>query len=176
MLNILQQIVDKRRKQGQKFQQHYILFFAIIAVASGCSSYREIAIFIKTHFKFLKKRFKLKWKNVPAYTTIRNIIKGVDTNELEQVFREHAKSLQTKYEQQLTIDGKTVRGSFDRWQDKEAVQVLSAFLVDDQLIVGHKFFDKDKTNEIPMMHELLDELNIDYAVVTADAMHCQKKH
>lgn len=176
MLNILQQIPDKRRKQGQKFQQHFILFFAILAITSKCQSYRDIALFIKTHLKLLKSKFGLTWKNAPAYTTIRNIIKNVDTHELETAFREHAKQLQTNAEQQLAIDGKSVRGSFDKWQDIEAIQVLSAFLVDDQIVVGHKFFDKDKTNEIPMMQKILEELEIEYELITADAMHCQKKH
>jgi len=93
MLNILQHIPDHRRPQGRMYELKFIIFIATLAILSNAKGYRDIATFIKEHFKVLKKTFKFKWKRAPAYTTIRNIIKGIDSKDLEIAFRIHAKQL-----------------------------------------------------------------------------------
>ena len=50
----------------------------------------------------------------------------------------------------------------------------SAMVVENRLIIYQKETDK-KTNEIPVMQSMLKSMNIDNAVITADAMHCQVK-
>jgi len=54
-------------------------------------------------------------------------------------------------------------------------QVLSAFAVDTALVLAHIEID-DKSNEIPAVQKLLEELDVAGLIVTCDAMHCQKKH
>lgn len=176
MLKILRNIKDNRRAQGKRYQQEYILLFSILAILSNSKSYRDIATFMQVNFKLLKKKFRLKWKAPPAYTTIRTIIQSVDSRELEKAFRKYTSQL-TEFEDSdvIAFDGKTVRGSFDKFTDQKAIHVLSAFLTDKGLILGHKSVTDDKTNEIPKLIELIKELNLTNCIVTADALHCQKK-
>lgn len=176
MLNILHQIKDFRRAQGKRYQLEYVLLFSILAILSNSKSYRDVATFMQVNFKLLKRKFKLKWKDPPAYTTIRTIIQSVDSKELEKAFREYTTQL-TEFEDGdvVAFDGKTVRGSFDKFTDQKAIHVLSAFLTEKGLILGHKSVTEDKTNEIPKLIELLGELNLSDCIVTADALHCQKK-
>jgi hypothetical protein len=74
----------------------------------------------------------------------------------------------------VAIDGKTLRHSFDNFVDRRAAHILTAFVVDTYLVLAHLECD-DKSNEIPAVQTLLGALGLSDAVVTVDAMHCQKK-
>ncbi len=67
-----------------------------------------------------------------------------------------------------------MRGSFDSFQDQKAIQILSAFLTNENLILAHEEIDC-KTNEIPTAQSLIKELELENCLFTFDAMHCQKK-
>ena len=181
LLTIFSEIPDIRRAQGKMYDLQHVLLFSVLAIVSEADSYRKIEIFIKENFKKLKKRFNLKWKKAPGYTTVRNIIQGVNPKELEKALRGYAKILANLKEKEpnkkykiVSLDGKVVRGSFDYFQDKKAVQVFSAFLSGKSIILGHEEIDK-KTNEIPVAQKLIKELKLKNIMFTADAMHCQKK-
>ena len=93
-------------------------------------------------------------------------------------FRRHAALLQaaraTPGKGSIALDGKTLRGSFDNFRDRAASQVLSAFATDTSLVLAHVDID-EKSNEIPAAQTLLAELGVaDGAIVTLDALHCQK--
>ncbi len=75
----------------------------------------------------------------------------------------------------LAFDGKVLKGSFDAFNDVKARQMLSAFAVDTALVLAHIEID-EKSNEIPAVQKLLEELDVAGRIVTLDAMHCQKKH
>jgi len=73
----------------------------------------------------------------------------------------------------VAIDGKALRHSFDAFNDQKAAHVLSAFSVDDALILGHLEVD-EKSNEIPAAQDLIEALALQGRLYTMDAMHCQK--
>jgi len=119
---------DFRRPQGRKYELDKILLLSVIAILCNAKSYRDINRFIKGKFEELKREFSLKWKNPPAYTTIRNIIQGVDKHEIEAAFRAFMQS-QTRYgfdntPVHIAIDGKTLCHSFDHFEDRKALQKL----------------------------------------------------
>jgi hypothetical protein len=64
---------------------------------------------------------------------------------------------------------------FDNFLDRRAVHILSAFASDTALVLAH-LDCAEKSNEIPAVQTLLGTLALTDAVVTVDAMHCQKKH
>jgi predicted transposase YbfD/YdcC len=180
LITFLQDVKDFRRPQARKYELHAVLLFSILALLCNAKSYRDIHRFMKVHIKALKKDFSLSWKQVPGYTTIRNIIRGVDKEALEVAFRAYTQSLGNYNNQsgesytQIAIDGKVLRGSFDHFNDKKALQQLMFFDVNQKLILGHVSIE-EKTNEIPVMQSLLKELELSGVIYTADALHCQKK-
>jgi len=89
-------IKDFRRPQGQKYELRNILLLSVIAILCNAKSYRDISRFIKGKFTEIKRELSLSWKKASAYTTIRNIIKGIDAEELEAAFRGFMQS-QTRY-------------------------------------------------------------------------------
>lgn len=174
----LEDLKDHRRSQGQRYKLEHIILFSIMAFLSNAKSYRDISRFIKSHFEILKEHFGLSWKKPPGYTTVRNIILGVDSEELEACFRVYTQSISQVASDSkistISFDGKTLRGSYDHFQDKRATQLLSMFRTDDKLILAHEVIDQ-KTNEIPMVQKLLEDIGLEGYYYTMDALHCQKK-
>ncbi len=169
-------IKDHRRKQGMRYQQGHILLFTVLAILSGATSYRKVCQFIVAHYDELNQIFNLNWKRMPAYTTIRDIIQKTSATELEQSFRKYSASLAELNGENVFVgfDGKVLRGSFDHFNDQKAIQVLSAFVADEQIILGHEEINA-KTNEIPMAQLLMEKLGLTGCIFTFDALHCQKK-
>jgi len=172
-------IPDPRRAEGKLYQLPHVLLFSILAIVSGANSYRGIRTFIKIHRGKLNKAFKISWKRPPAHTAIRYILQGLNAADVEKVFREHADNLNLVAAgpgaRVVAFDGKALKGSFDNFNDAKAKQVLSAFAVDTALVLAHIEID-EKSNEIPAVQKLLEELNVADHIVTCDAMHCQKKN
>ena len=173
--SFLFQIPDHRRGQGRMYGLGHILLFSILAILSGATSYRKIHTFIKVNYEELNEKFNLNWKQVPAYTTIRNIIQDTSGSELERIFREYSTKLaETKRERKfLGCDGKVLRGSFDHFYDQKAIQIFSVFFSESRIILAHEEIAK-KTNEIPTAQALMEELGLSGYIFTFDALHCQK--
>ena len=178
LLDVLADVPDPRRAQEQLYKLPHVLLFAILAIVSGCNSYRGIVTFIDVHRSRLNAAFSLKWKRAPAHTAVRYILQGLDPAGVEGAFRRHAALLQaaraTPGQGSIALDGKTLRGSFDKFNDRSAAQVLSAFATDTALVLAHIDI-AEKSNEIPAAQALLAELGLaPGALVTLDALHCQK--
>jgi len=182
-LSHLGTIRDPRRAEGKLYQLPYVLLFSILAIVTGANSYLGIRTYIKVHLKRLNKAFKIDWQRPPAHTAIRYILQGLNPADVEKVFREHAADLNSSKaatsKRILAFDGKALtvrqalRGSFDAFNDAKARQILSALAVDTALVLAHIEID-EKSNEIPAVQKLLEELDVAGHIVTLDAMHCRK--
>jgi len=178
LLDVLSDVPDARRAEGKLYKLPHVLLFSILAIVAGCNSYRGVATFIDVHRRKLNAAFGLDWRRAPAHTAIRYILQGLDPVGVEAAFRRHAALLQaarsTPGQGSIALDGKTLRGSFDGFRDRTAAQVLSAFATDTALVLAHIDI-AEKSNEIPAAQTLLAELGVARgAIVTLDALHCQK--
>ncbi len=73
----------------------------------------------------------------------------------------------------IAIDGKTVRRSHHKAGGKAAIHIVSAFAARQRLVMGQVKVD-DKSNEITAIPKLLAMMAIEGAIVTIDAMGCQR--
>ena len=141
LLDVLADVPDPRRAEGKLYKLPHVLLFSILAIVTGCNSYRGIVTFIDVHRHRLNAAFSLKWRRAPAHTAIRYILQGLDPAALEVIFRRHAALLQaaraTPGQGSIALDGKTLRSSFDKFRDRTAAQVLSAFATDTALVLAH---------------------------------------
>jgi len=158
LLDLLSEVPDPRRGQGQMYKLPHVLLFSILSAITGGNSYRGIVTFIDVHLRRLNEIFGLTWKRAPAHTAIRYILKGLDPVDVEAVFRQHAARLQEASaapgQGTIALDGKTLRGSFDHFRDRAAAQVLSAFATNTSLVLAHIDI-AGKSNEIPAAQTLL---------------------
>ena len=178
ILTALKDLTDRRGSQGKRYELHHIVFCSILAVLSGANTYRGIHIFIGENITFLKEHVGVRWKRIPAYTTIRSVLLVVDKYELELVMRTHAMSylkMLNELRLHIAIDGKTIRGSFDNMKDKKAAHLLNVFVTQHNILIAQRNVRDEKTNEIPVAQEIINGLNIPSTIYTMDAMHCQEK-
>lgn len=175
-------IKDTRVENRTKYDLNYVLLFVILALLSNAKSYRTIAIFIEERLDRFREDFGLIWTRHPAHNTIRDILLGLSAHDLESSFRTHAKQMQLDEQQlkagnslkQIAFDGKALCGSVDPSIDKRFIQLLSSFSVDEKIILCHYEID-EKSNEIPALQQLIEDLGLTAVLITADALHCQKK-
>lgn len=73
----------------------------------------------------------------------------------------------------IAIDGKTLRGSYDKNRRRVAIHVISAFCATDGVVLG-QLKTAEKSNEITAIPELINLLDINGKIITTDAMGCQK--
>lgn len=130
-------IPDRRRPQGWLYGLEHLLLFSILAILSNATSYRKIQRFIDARLPQLHALCGLRWERALAHTAIRYALQRLDPAAVEVAFREHAAILDGPRDglTGIALDGKTLRGSFDRFQDQKALQVLSALTTDRTLIL-----------------------------------------
>src|SRR5512144_2048982 len=175
----LSAVLAHRRPQGRGYGLEHILLFSILAVLSNATSYRQIERFIQARLPRLKALCGLRWKRAPAHTAIRYALQGLNPADLETAFRHHAATLagQPPAGTGVAVDGKTLRGSVDRFADQRAIQLLSALSTDSTVVLGHVLISPaatDSRHDIPAAQRLIQALGLTGRVVTLDAQHAQK--
>jgi hypothetical protein len=178
LLEILGEVADKRKAKGKIYKLKYILLFFIIAVTAGANDYPSVADYIEENLEKLEDKYGIFWVRSPDESTIRKILNNIDPQDLENAFRKHSREcLKLCKENDIecfAIDGKTLRGSYDNFNDKKASHILKVFSTIHNLIIAHYEIDK-KSNEIPAAQKVIKDINFEGCINTMDAMHCQKK-
>jgi len=175
LLEEFRALPDYRKNKVRYTNPGEILFLSLLAAMSGANSFEDMALWMKERKREIA-RFLGKSFISPAYTTIRNTFLRMDTDAIELLQRRWVEQL-TDDTQGLTIiatDGKTMRGSGSKEMNQKARHIVSLFLTDSKLTLTQNQVD-DKSNEIPALISLLDNLNLKNCVITMDAMHTQKK-
>lgn len=175
LLKMLGEVKDVRGKQGIRYDLPGILGCVILALLSGATSYRKILFFMEERYDTLKEALGFEWKKPPSYAGLRLILQNLDKDELEKAFRKYASEVAGLKGggKRLACDGKALRHSFDRMEDRRAAEILSVFASDAQLILAHVEIE-EKSNEIPAFQSLVEDLGLQGKLFTLDALHTQK--
>lgn len=169
---------DARRKAGRRYPLACILSICAAAVLSGARDYQAIADFANGLSKQQRRRLRC-WRNphtgvyeVPTRTTFWNILTSIDPAELDTRLGQWLCTLEGADTDALAIDGKTVKGA---WTSKDRqLHLFSAFAHDSAVVYAQCAVD-EKSNEITHVDTLLDQIELDGKVVSADAMHTQRR-
>lgn len=174
LLSLLRRLTDYRKPKGLRHPYFSILTISIAALLAGAKSYIAISEFAdKLSQNQLKRLRARRDRNTgifmpPSETTFRRVLQSADVEAVERSLGGWL--MQNAQDKTIALDGKTLKGA--RRENGTKVHLLSAFLHQQAITVGQVEVG-EKTNEIPMAAKLLAPLNIDGAVVTADAMHTQ---
>ncbi len=171
-------VEDPRRNSHITYKLSDILFLIVCGMLCGYTDLEIILEFAEEKTAFLKKHTDL--PSVPCLATISNILNMVNPKSLElclhgifnNVFELNIEVIPK--ERIVSIDGKTVCSTATMKEYEKPMHIVTALLVDNCVSLGQKVIES-KSNEIPAVRELLDELNLKDAVVTIDALHCQKE-
>jgi len=177
LMERLKQVKDPRKRRGIRHTLTSTLAVAICAMLSGCRSFLAIGEWAQDLPQDLLQRLgcrkhpKHKKYIPPSEPTIRRHLQSVDADEVDRIVNEWL--AEQVDPDAIAVDGKTLRGS--RGPDGKPVHLLSALLHKEGVVVAQKAVDK-KTNEIAEFQPLLEPLDLQGKVVTADAMHTQVEH
>lgn len=165
-------ITDPRVNRGQNYPLIELIFVTLCATLCGANGWVDVERYGKAKLAWL--RGFLPFANgIPAHDTFGRIFSRLDSVEffagLQDWVAEIAGSLQGET---VGLDGKTLRGSFDKAASQSALHSVTAWASGLRLCLGIKAVDS-KSNEIPAVQELIAMLDLKGAVATADAMHCQ---
>ena len=110
---------------------------------------------------------------LPSESTIRRVLQDLDPGDLDARLTSwfFTRTGTIGGRRVIAVDGKTMRGA--RTGDNPAPHLLAALDRASGVVVGQRRVS-DKSNEIPALRDLLAPMDLDGAVVTADAMHTQK--
>jgi hypothetical protein len=173
LLDALEQVKDGRFRRGVRYKLSSILAVTVCSVLCGIDSFRGIAEYAANLPLEVRKRFGFRRGKAPDEETIRKTLNKIDAAQFDSVTREWIRtrcpSLKGKV---LAIDGKTMRAS--RVKDGSAPHILSVVLHHDGIALA-TIKVGDKTNEIPVAQQVLEELPLDRSIVTLDALHTQKE-
>ena len=156
---------------------HLLVDIIIIAVcASLCrcdESWEQVEEFGNIKKDWFKKFLKLP-NGIPSHDTIRRVFLLINPTDLQKCFFEWAAELREKISgETIAIDGKASRGSRDLALDKKAIYTVSAWAVENKLVLGQVKVG-EKSNEITAIPKLLELLDVSGCTVTIDAMGTQK--
>ena len=163
---------DPRRETQNKLHKlHDILMMVLCAVLSGVEDWVGMEAFAEEKEAWLRG-FLVLPNGIPSHDTLSDVMGRIDPGAFQTAFTAWATAaLPGLADEQVCVDGKAVRGSRDG--ANSAVHLVSAFAGQTRWVLAQQAV-AEKSNEITAIPDLLALLDLHGAVVSADAMGCQR--
>lgn len=171
-LSQFQSLKDPRKPKGTEHNFLSIVVIAILATIGGATGWEDIELYAESHQIWLGTFLDLK-HGIPHADTYRRVFALIPPDALQECFLGWVKQLvEATGAQVIPIDGKTLKGSYDRGPRQSALHVVSAWASENRLMLGQVKVES-KTNEIKAIPALLKLLDITGCIITLDAMGTQ---
>jgi len=166
-------LTDTRQAGKVKHNLLEIVVMTICAVMAGCDVWEDIIDFCRVKEDWFRTGLHMELKNgIPSHDTMQRVWSMIDPEEFEKCFAAWVSSVcEVEAGEVVSIDGKTLRRSGDK--DKKPIHMVSAWANRNQMVLGQLAIE-EKSNEITAVPQLLEALDVEGCIVTADAMSCQK--
>jgi len=172
-MRFLSKIQDPRRTQGKRHRLSDMIVIAICAIICNADGWEDIELFGLCKERWFRTFLALR-HGIASHDTFARVFARLDPAAFEACFMEWMAHLAKASKGRLiAVDGKTLRRSFNTAANKAALHMINAWCVSNQTVLGQLACGV-KENEITALPKLLELLDLRGAVVTADAMHCQK--
>lgn len=167
-------IDDPRVERTKQHKLIDIITIAICAVICGADSWVAIETYGVAKYKWLQQLLELP-NGIPSHDTFARVFARIDPQQFQECFLCWIKSVSKINEGEvIAIDGKTLKHSYDKGEEKGAIHMVSAWATANRLVLGQRQVE-EKSNEITAIPELIKILDISGCIVTIDAMGCQKE-
>jgi predicted transposase YbfD/YdcC len=165
---------DPRRRRRRLHNLLDLIAIAICAVIAGCDDWVEVAAYGRKKRAWLQTFLPLP-HGIPSHDTFSRVFRLLEPRAFQRCFTRWIAAVQAATDGRLVaIDGKTLRHSFDTASGKSALHLVSAWAGQNHLVLAQRAVD-GHSNEITAIPELVRLLDLKGAVVTIDAMGCQKE-
>ncbi len=164
---------DPRQRGKVMYPLDEVLLLCLLAVLAGAEAITDIARFGDKKIELLR-RFRPFRAGTPSHDHLGDILATLDAEAFQRCFVAWVATLTGAPADLIAIDGKTSRRSYQKKGAKAPIHMVSAFAARQRLVLGQVKV-ADKSNEIVAIPKLLDMLAIEGAIVTIDAMGCQRE-
>ena len=168
-LEYFEDLPDPRQRGKVMYPLDEVLLLALLAVLAGAETFVDIARFGTKKLPLLR-RFRPFLDGTPSHDHLGDIFASLDAEQFQRCFVAWVTALTGAPAEVIAIDGKTSRRSKGA---NAAIHMVSAFAARQRLVLGQVKV-AEKSNEIIAIPKLLDRLAIEGAIVTIDALGCQR--
>jgi predicted transposase YbfD/YdcC len=176
-LSFLDHFADLPDPRVERTREHALLdivFVAVCAVISGSNGFVSMETYGQEKLNWLRKFVPLA-NGVPSHDTFGRLFAALDAEAFVECFLSWVGAIRQGGAGELVeIDGKTLRASLDTAKGQNPLHVVSAWAGEQRLLLGQVAVEA-KSNEITAIPRLLQVLALEGAIVTIDAMGCQKE-
>ena len=164
---------DPRQLSKVIYPLDEILLLSLLAVLAGAETFTAIAQFGKDKLGLLR-RFRAFANGTPDHDRLGEVFAALDPEQFQRCFVGWVATLIGAPAEVIAIDGKTSRRSYQKKGGLNPIHMVSAFAARHRLVLGQVKV-AEKSNEIVAIPKLLDMLAIEGAIVTIDAIGCQRE-
>ena len=172
-LSHFRDLPDNRQAGKVIYPLDEVLLLALLATLAGAEAFTDIARFGEKKLSLLR-RFRPFKDGTPPHDRIGDIFAALDSAQFQRCFVAWVAAVTGMPAAVIAIDGKTARRSGSKSGDQAPIHMVSAFAARQRLVLGQVKV-ADKSNEILAIPKLLTMLAIEGAIVTIDAMGCQRE-
>jgi predicted transposase YbfD/YdcC len=166
------EIEDPRSQRTRAHLLIDILIIGILSVIAGGKGWEDMENYGLSKYDWLGEFLALP-NGIPCPDTFRRVFERIDPKVFEHCFQRWVQSIvETVGTQVIPIDGKTLKGSYDRELHKSALHLVTAWASEHRLVLGQVKV-ADKSNEITAIPALLELLDLSGCIITIDAMGTQ---
>jgi predicted transposase YbfD/YdcC len=163
---------DPRSGNAGLHDFHELLAIALCCVLCGGQGPTDMALFARAKEPFLRGFLTLA-NGLPSHDTFNRLFRDLDPDQFRDSFQRFMSQFSEQLQGVVAIDGKVLRRSFDRASGKSPLHMVSAWGCRQRLVLAQIATDA-KSNEITAVPKLLKLLTLQGAIVTADALNCQR--
>ena len=172
-LDYFKDLPDPRQPGKVVYPLDEVLLFCLLAVLGGAETFVDIARFGEKKVNLLR-RFRPFRDGTPSHDHLGDIFATLDAGQFQRCFVAWVAALTGTPADVIAIDGKTLRRSYQKKGAKAPIHMVSAFAARQRLVLGQVKV-AEKSNEIVAIPQLLAMMAIAGAIVTIDAMGCQRE-
>ena len=149
-----QTVTDKRQSAKVTYCLFEVLFGSLCAVIAGAKGWFDIREYILGHHEWFKRNGMF-INEIPADDTIARIISRIEPEAFHACFISWMSAVHTLTDGEVVaIDGKTLRGSYNRDNRASTIHMISAYASSNKLVLG-QLKTEQKSNEITAIPELI---------------------
>lgn len=173
LLDEIRHIDDPRTQREPDHLLIDIVTIAILATLAGADNMTAVETYGKAKGAWLSTFLELP-NGIPSHDTFSRVFNLIDPEQFNRFFERLIEHITDQLNIKLIhIDGKTLRGSYDRGHQIKALHSVSAWASEHQLVLAQQRVE-GKSNEITAIPHLLELLSLEGAIITLDAMGTQR--